>query len=102
MKTFIAFLGFIALAATQEPEACAVCRQGVGMLFAELNKEENLAFQEEVIIEEGCPYAPDLEGCTTGVMTWWPRMAAAIYTENAAAIACHALENSCELPSYIQ
>ena len=102
MKAFITFFGIIVIAAAQEPEACAVCRQGTGALFAALNSDESLTRQEQLIIDEGCPYAPDLDGCTVGVLTWWRRMAAAIYTENAAAIACHALENSCELPSYIE
>ena len=103
MKTFVAFLGLIAVAAaTQEPEACAVCRQGTGALFAELNKEENLEYQQQLLIEEGCPGWPDPEGCAVGVTTWWNRMANVVYTDKAVAIVCNALEPSCELPSFVQ
>ena len=102
MKTLLAFFGFIALAAAQEPEACAVCRQGTGALFTALNSDESLEMQEQVLIDEGCPNWPDPDGCALGVLAWWRRMASVIYTENAAAIACHALEPSCELPSMIQ
>ena len=79
-----------------------MCRQGSGALFAALNTEESLTGQIEYIIEVGCPNLDDPAGCATGVTTWWRRMAAAIYTDNAAAIACNALEPSCELPSYNQ
>lgn len=84
----------------QEPEACQVCRAGTGKLFEALNTDESLTRQEQLIIDEGCPNLDDPEGCATGVLTWWRSMAAAIYTQNAAAIACNALESSCELPSY--
>ena len=100
MKTFVTFLGLIAVAsASQEPEACAVCRQGSGAVLAELNSELNLDYQQQIIINEGCPFWPDPEGCATGVMTWWKRLASVVYTDKAAAMVCNALEPACELPS---
>ena len=102
MKTFVAFFGLIAIAAAQEPEACATCRAGSGALIAALNTDELLARQEELLIAEGCPNWPDPDGCATGVMTWWRKMAAVVYDDNAAAIVCNALEPACELPSFVQ
>ena len=102
MKTFVAFLGLIAIAAAQEPDACAVCRQGSGALIAALNTDVNLERQEQVLIDEGCPTWPDPAGCAKGVLAWWRQMAAAVYTDNAAAIVCNALESACELPSFVQ
>ena len=102
MKTFVAFLGLIAIAAAQEPEACAVCRQGSEALIAALNTDVNLERQEQVLIDEGCPNWPDPAGCAKGVLAWWRQMAAAVYTDNAAAIVCNALESACELPSFVQ
>ena len=102
MKTLVAFLGLLALAAAQEPESCAVCRERSGALFAALNSEESIARQIEYIVNEGCPLDEDPEGCADAITTWWARMAFAIYTEGAAAWTCNVLDPACELPTFVK
>ena len=66
--------------------------------MTELNKDESLAYQEELLINDGCSQAPeeDQAGCAAGVMTWWRRMASVVYTHEASHALCHALEPKCE------
>ena len=99
MKSFVGLLGLIALALAQEPETCSVCQQGTEVLFAALAAEESVVQQIQLITDVGCPNLPDPAGCSVGVETWWPRMAAAVYTDELAAWTCHELDVSCELPS---
>ena len=69
MKTILSIFALVAIAAAQEPEACAVCRQGVGALMEALNTEEALEWQQQTLIEDGCSLAEDPAGCAAGVET---------------------------------
>ena len=59
--------------------------------------EEALTHQKEVLITTICPFLPDSNGCSSGVMTWWNKVAAALFTETAAARVCQGLDGSCSL-----
>ena len=68
------------------------------MMLDVLNTPESLTKQEQLLIDEGCPNLQDPAGCTVGVLTWWRQMAAVVYTADAAAYTCKALEPSCNGP----
>ena len=70
MKIILSIFALVAIATAQEPEACAVCRQGTGALMAALGTEEALEWQQQTLIEEGCSLAEDPAGCAAGVETW--------------------------------
>ena len=59
--------------------------------------EEALTHQKEVLITTICPFLPDPNGCRTGVENWWDQIAAALFTEEAAARVCQGLDGSCTL-----
>ena len=100
MKSFILLIGMLAMVVTKEPETCAVCRQGTEALMVALNNGTSLAKQEQMIIEEICLNNTNAGDCATGILTWWRRMASAIYTEESAAFACHALDPACQLHNF--
>ena len=45
-----------------------------------------------------CPEMQDPKGCAAAVETYWGKIAAIIFSEEAGAHTCHALNDMCELP----
>ena len=72
MKSFIAFMAFLALANGQF--TCDECKQGVTQLGQYLLTDAELAAVEEALSDLVCPTLPEenIEGCIAGVYAWWP------------------------------
>ena len=81
-----------------EPAECQTCRDGVGILFSHLATEP--AGQIELLNDNVCPEAPDVEGCKVGVETWWPIIAGIIFSPEAAAYTCRELSGGACLPVF--
>ena len=79
MKSFIAFMAFLALANGQF--TCDECKQGVTQLGQYLLTDAELAAVEEALSDLVCPTLPEenIEGCIAGVYAWWPQVAQALF-----------------------
>ena len=80
MKSFIAFMAFLALANGQF--TCDECKQGVTQLGQYLLTDAELAAVEEALSDLVCPTLPEenIEGCIAGVYAWWPQVAEALFS----------------------
>ena len=99
-SVIILFITFIAALANakfilEEPEACETCRVGTGLLLASGLTAESISQQEEILMNEVCPHAPEEAGCIIGVLSWWKGIANVVFNEAAVAPICHELNNGC-------
>ena len=67
------------------------------VIFKALTTEESIAGQQLTLGYLVCPTLEDPDGCWVGVVTWWGKIAQAIFTETGAAHVCHGLEPACDL-----
>lgn len=65
------------------------------MLFEGALSPGSLDAQRTELIEAVCPQMPEPAGCTVGVLTWWEKIAALIYSEKAANMICSIMDPSC-------
>merc|ERR1711879_730823 len=102
MKILFALFSLLTLASAQEPEGCEFCRAGVGIMFGHMSSdalEKTIKLLDELV----CPNAPldMIEGCKTGVKTWWPIISQIIFNDEAAKYVCAGLsEGACNAFQY--
>ena len=83
MKLFLALFSLTFLTVQASPEGCQFCVQGIMKVFnygaTDSGIQESILFLQDVI----CPSEVDIEGCKTGIATWWGPISQHIYVEKA-------------------
>ena len=54
--------------------------------------QESILFLQDAI----CPFEEDMEGCKTGIATWWGPISKKIYVEMGAEHVCKAIDQTCD------
>ena len=95
MKLFLALFSLTFLTVQSSPEGCQFCVQGIMKVFnygaTDSGIQESILFLQDVI----CPSEVDIEGCKTGIATWWGPISKHIYVEKGAEHVCSAINQTC-------
>ena len=96
MKLFLALFSLTCLTVQSSPEGCQFCVQGIMKVFnygaTDSGIQESILFLQDAI----CPFEEDMEGCKTGIATWWGAISKKIYVETGAEHVCKAIDQTCD------
>ena len=96
MKLFLALFSLTCLTVQSSPEGCQFCVQGIMKVFnygaTDSGIQESILFLQNAI----CPFEEDMEGCKTGIATWWGAISKKIYVEKGAEHVCKAIDQTCD------
>ena len=96
MKLFLVLFSLTCLTVQSSPEGCQFCVQGIMKVFnygaTDSGIQESILFLQNAI----CPFEEDMEGCKTGIATWWGAISKKIYVEKGAEHVCKAIDQTCD------
>ena len=95
MKLFLVLLSLPILTVQSAPGGCQFCVQGIMKVFNYAATDSGI--QESILLLQDliCPIEEDIEGCKTGIATWWGPISRHIYVEKGAEHVCSAINQTC-------
>ena len=96
MKLFLVLLSLPILTVQSAPGGCQFCVQGIMKVFNYAATDSGI--QESILLLQDliCPFEEDIEGCKTGIATWWGPISKHIYVEKDAEHVCSAIDQTCD------